>query len=210
MKHLWLILSLLPALSFAEFAVVHDELKDGSKMEVAHVDAGAVQAPVSFTDMFKAAWNDGAIRNTIQRGAVTVDNHAPLMHADNATGLNIAGDGIEIKPYAFNVERLIDFKEKAFFAPVTVNVPEKILQPVGDSLKELVSIIKDIKTDTRAAGAKVEQGGKILLYVLGGALALALMVTALLFGIGRGHKATVAAHKATIEALKQVNNGNVA
>jgi hypothetical protein len=199
MKQLWLILYLLPSLSFAELSVIHDELKDGSKMEVAHVDAGAV--PVTLTDMFKAAWNDGAIRNTIEKGAVTVDNHAPLMHADNATGVNIAGDGIEFKPYAFNVERLIDFKEKAFFAPVTVNVPEKILQPVGDSLKELVSIIKDIKTDTCAAGEKVKKDSVILFWVIVALAGVAVCIACWLHGRNKGHQATIA-------ALKQVNNGN--
>ena len=123
-----IILALCP-LAFAEFAVVHDELKDGSKMEVAHVDAGAVQAPITSTvsaEVKPGAFTaNGTATTTFNQPLATLKAEAPVTVAAGAVPVHF-----ELNNFPHGLE-LVHMDENAVPVNVKVNID---LGPVAAQL----------------------------------------------------------------------------
>ena len=138
MKKLWLTILLMPAICFAEFAVVHDELKDGSKMEVAHVDAGAVSATgtVAIPVESGAVKVDGTLTNNFQQPLATVS--APIGPFSGTMAAGAVPVHVELNNFPHGLE-LVHMDEGA--VPVTVNIK----MDLGPVAKELAAVIQPAK-----------------------------------------------------------------
>lgn len=188
MKHLWLILYLLPSLSFAEIAIIHDEAKDGGKVEVAHVDAGAVQGTIQ----------PGAVQvpvtGTVQAGAVQTTFSSPLLHNDMPITLD-APMTIKEGAVAFTLyPRCLNFSVE----PGAVQV-----QPGAMQIKVILEVppeIAKIAQTSQAVSSDVKNVWAWRYWILGVAILVGAMAVALAWqhGRGRGHKATIAALTKTI------------
>jgi hypothetical protein len=192
MKHLWLIISLLPALSFAEFAVVHDELKDGSKMEVAHVDAGAVQMPI--TGQLNAAVKSGAfkvdapITNTATFDKEVFKAEAGAFKVDAPMNVQKGAFEFSLYPRAFS----LNFDEGSIQVPINVKLD------LGPAAEKIAAVIKPAQE--AAAGVEAVVGHWRLIAEGIGGLALALAV---------GWYFSHHGQKKVIAVLKE-QNGNLA
>jgi hypothetical protein len=95
----------------------------------------------------------GTVENTIESGAFS--NSAPLLTVKDSPGVYVNGDGVKFSPYSFYVDRAIELN-----APVTVNIPKEVLQPVADSLKEIIALVKEMKADAKATEDKMSCEGQ--------------------------------------------------
>ena len=188
MKIFWLTIFLAPAICYAQLGIEVDP-KDSAVVQVAPVEAGAVQA-------------SGSITGTVQPGAfqapVTTTFNAPLAPINAPmkfdAPLTVAAGALpvhlELNNFPHGVE-LLHMDENA--VPVTVNI--KIdLGPVAAQIAALVKPAVDAEAE-----AKKVWGWRY--WILAGLAALGIGAALWLHGRSRGHVATIKALTQTLTLL---------
>ena len=162
--------------------MLHEEAKDNGKVEVAHVDAGAVQVTGTATGTVNVPVQSGAIQAT---GTLANNFEQPLatvtapVHVDAPMTVQKGAFEFSLYPRAFS----LNFDEGSISVPVNVKLD------LGPAAKELAAAIKPAQDAAHDAAIV----WKYKDWILGGGLVLAAALAAWLHGRNRGHKATIAA-----------------
>ncbi len=171
----------MPALSFAELSVVHDENKDGGKTEIGHVDAGAVQMPI--TGQVNAEVKPGAFTAT---GTATTTFNQPLGTMKVDAPMTVAAGAVpvhfELNNFPHGLE-LVHMDENAVPVNVKVNID---LGPVAAQVAALIQPVKE-------AEANAKKVWDWRYWILTALAALGVGTALWLHGRNRGHKATIVA-----------------